>query len=86
LNLVVAKHNKYNDRFILRNQSSIKFAPARTAFDQQSKYVNMQYQIPDGMHIIPPDHLDTRSDLMVDEDLANPKPIIEGNEKNIWFF
>jgi hypothetical protein len=57
-----------------------------TSLDQQSKDINMQYQIPDGMHIIPPDNLDIRSDLLVDSDLTNPKPIVEGNEKNIWFF
>jgi hypothetical protein len=54
--------------------------------EQQSEVAVMQYQIPNGMHVIPLEHLDTRSDAMVDEELANPKPIVEGNEKNIWFF
>jgi hypothetical protein len=54
--------------------------------DQQTGAVDMQYQIPNGMHIIPLEHLDTRSELLIDEDLANPKPIVGGNEKNIWFF
>lgn len=49
--------------------------------EQQSEVAVMQYQIPNGMHVIPLEHLDTRSDAMVDEELANPKPIVEGNEK-----
>jgi hypothetical protein len=56
------------------------------ALDHRSEVVDMQYQLPDGMHVIPPERLDGRSDLLVDEDLTNPKPIVEGNEKNIWFF
>lgn len=46
----------------------------------------MDYQIPNGMHVVRFEHLDARSDLMVDEDLMNAKPIVEGDEKNIWFF
>ncbi|KAM0705856.1 hypothetical protein Q7P35_007216 [Cladosporium inversicolor] len=55
-------------------------------FDQQSEVVGMEYQLPSGMHVIPPEYIDARSDSMMDEDLLNPKPIVEGNEKNIWFF
>jgi hypothetical protein len=54
--------------------------------DQQIEVADMDYQIPNGMHVVPFEHLDERSDLMVDEDLMNPKPIVEGDEKNIWFF
>jgi len=56
------------------------------ALDQQNGVVDMQYRIPDGMHIIPAENLDTRPDSMIDEELTNPKAIAEGNEKNIWFF
>jgi len=56
------------------------------ALDQQIEVAGMEYQIPDGMHVIPPELIDSRSDLEVDEDLINPKPIFEGYEKNIWFF
>ena len=55
-------------------------------FDQQIEVVDMEYQIPDGMHVSPPELIDSRSDLEVDEDLINPRPIVEGYEKNIWFF
>jgi hypothetical protein len=82
------KHNKCSDRFgsFFATVYHISMCKDRTAFDQESKNLNMHYPIPDGMHIIPPDHLDTRSDLLVDSDLTNPKPIVEGDEKNIWFF
>lgn len=55
-------------------------------FDQQSEVVDMKYQLPSGMHVIPPEYIDVKSDSMLDEDLLNPRPIVEGNEKNIWFF
>ena len=56
------------------------------AFDQQIEVADMEYQIPNGMHVVPIEHLDARSDSTVDEALINPKPIVEGDEKNIWFF
>ncbi|GAB7328456.1 hypothetical protein MBLNU13_g00415t1 [Cladosporium sp. NU13] len=56
------------------------------ALNQQIEVADMEYQIPDGMHVVSPELIDSRSDPMVDEDLVNPKPIVEGYEKNIWFF
>lgn len=44
----------------------------------------LEYPIPAGLNSIPDHLLDLRSDLEVDLDLLNPKPI--SDEKNIWFF
>jgi hypothetical protein len=71
---------------ICNSQSHLHSFMCEGSSDQQNKAATMQYQIPDGMHVISPGAIDMRSDLMVDADLANPKPIVEGNEKNIWFF
>lgn len=44
----------------------------------------MDYQIPKGVHAIPPDQLDLRPDTEIEHDLLHPKPVL--SEKNIWFF
>jgi hypothetical protein len=44
----------------------------------------IMYPIPAGLHAIPTNLLDLRTDSEVDHDILHPKPII--NEKNIWFF
>ena len=47
--------------------------------------MNLQnYTIPPGVHAIPSDLLDMRSDPEMDHDLLHPKPV--SDEKNIWFF
>ncbi|KAH0496033.1 hypothetical protein TgHK011_009551 [Trichoderma gracile] len=45
---------------------------------------SFSYPMPEGVHAIPKDQLDLRSDSEVDHDLLNPKPV--SDEKNIWFF
>lgn len=52
-------------------------APAAGAFD---------YTIPEGVHAIPADELDLRSDAEIDHDILNPKPISVDNIKNVFFF
>lgn len=42
------------------------------------------YPIPTGVHVIPDRLLDLRSDDEIDNELLEPKPVID--EKNIWFF
>ncbi|KAI0853830.1 hypothetical protein F5Y00DRAFT_250506 [Daldinia vernicosa] len=42
------------------------------------------YPIPQGVHAIPPELLDTRSDDELDNDIMHPRPV--SSEKNIWFF
>ena len=44
----------------------------------------MDYPLPEGVHAVPKDQLDLRSDSEVDQDLMNPKPITD--EKNVFFF
>lgn len=44
----------------------------------------MDYPIPPGVHVIPDERVDSRTDAEVDHDLCNPKPI--SREKNVWFF
>jgi hypothetical protein len=45
---------------------------------------SFDYPIPAGLHAIPTELLDLRSDAEVDHDLLHPKPI--ASDKNIWFF
>ncbi|KAF2993787.1 hypothetical protein E8E14_002291 [Neopestalotiopsis sp. 37M] len=52
-----------------------------TTTTQQHK---MDYQIPQGMHAIPSELLDLRSDSEIDHDILHPQPVTD--EKNIWFF
>ncbi|KAI2465794.1 hypothetical protein F4781DRAFT_424534 [Annulohypoxylon bovei var. microspora] len=42
------------------------------------------YPLPRGLHAIPEELLDTRSDAEVDRDLLHPDPV--SGEKNVWFF
>lgn len=42
------------------------------------------YPLPSGLHIIPNNLLDVRSDEDIDHDLLHPPPV--SNEKNVWFF
>ncbi len=42
------------------------------------------YPMPPGVHAIPANLLDLRSDAEIDYDLLHPSPVI--SEKNIWFF
>ncbi|GAB7355452.1 hypothetical protein MBLNU459_g5957t1 [Dothideomycetes sp. NU459] len=42
------------------------------------------YSIPAGLHAIPDDLLDLRTDSEVDYDLLHPSPV--SHEKNVWFF
>lgn len=42
------------------------------------------YPRPEGVHVIPIEHLDLRPDSEIDYDLLHPNPI--SSEKNIWFF
>lgn len=45
---------------------------------------SFDYPIPAGLHAIPANVLDLRSDAEVEHDLLHPRPI--SGEKNIWFF
>ncbi|KAI6084323.1 hypothetical protein F4821DRAFT_262120 [Hypoxylon rubiginosum] len=42
------------------------------------------YPLPQGVHVISPALLDTRSDAEIDYDLLHPKPV--SDDKNVWFF
>ncbi|KAI2610409.1 hypothetical protein GGR54DRAFT_374859 [Hypoxylon sp. NC1633] len=44
-----------------------------------------EYPLPNGIHIIPLELLDTRSDAEVDHDILHP-PQPTSSEKNVWFF
>jgi hypothetical protein len=44
----------------------------------------MKYEIPNGVHEIPTDQLDLRTDAQIDQDLLHPAPVED--EKNIWIF
>lgn len=44
------------------------------------------YSMPKGVHAIPADELDLRSDAEVDAVLLNPLPPSSSSEKNIWLF
>ena len=50
----------------------------------QTTMASIPYPIPSGLHAIPNDQLDLRSDAEVDESLIHPPPIT--SEKNVWFF
>ncbi|KAJ5669443.1 Capsular polysaccharide synthesis [Penicillium macrosclerotiorum] len=44
----------------------------------------MEYPLPPGMHVIPSQVLDMRSDVDIDFDLMHPPPVT--GTKNVWFF
>lgn len=44
----------------------------------------MDYAIPTGLHAIAEHDLDIRADFEIDQDILNPKPVVD--EKNVWFF
>ena len=46
--------------------------------------MEVDYQIPTGVHAIAVDLLDLRPDSEIDHDLLHPKPV--SSEKNVWFF
>lgn len=46
----------------------------------------LSYEMPKGMHPIPLDQLDLRSNEEIDDDLTRPDPPSEGDGKNVWFF
>ncbi|KAI1452275.1 hypothetical protein F4805DRAFT_470956 [Annulohypoxylon moriforme] len=45
---------------------------------------SINYPLPQGLHIIPTELLDTRSDAEIDQSILHPQPVT--SEKNIWFF
>jgi hypothetical protein len=57
----------------------------RTSISSNStSNLTMDYLLPSGMHAIPSNLLDLRSDTDIDFDLLHPHPV--NNVKNIWFF
>lgn len=44
------------------------------------------YTIPTGVHTIPSEQLDLRTDAEIDAVLQSPPPVPAGQEKNVWFF
>lgn len=44
------------------------------------------YPIPTGVHPIPEEQLDPRSDNEIDALLQAPQPVTVGHERNVWFF
>lgn len=44
------------------------------------------YTIPAGVHAIPREQLDSRTDDEIDALLQAPPPVPDGHEKNVWFF
>ncbi|KAJ4386344.1 hypothetical protein N0V93_009239 [Gnomoniopsis smithogilvyi] len=47
---------------------------------------NSSYSVPSGVHTIPEDQLDLRSDNEIDALLQAPPPVPHGHERNVWFF
>jgi hypothetical protein len=51
---------------------------------QQEKTMEVDYDIPAGVHPIPDELLDLRPDSEIDHDILHTKPV--SSEKNVWFF